>query len=85
MPSPGPGPSVGPETRKKARPLSVHREPGNPVQAIVAPQRRSYDVTKESKEEQKEEGVPDVPPLQLELHTAQVAELYKVYCSDKVL
>ena len=72
VPSPGPGPSIGPETRKKARPLSEHREPGHPVQAIVAPQRRSNDVAKntgeekiEEQREKKEGGMPDIPPLQL--------------------
>ena len=81
VPSPGPGPSIGSETRKKARPLSAHRESGHPVQAIVAPQRRSNDVAKTTEEDQDEEyrmkseaGIPDIPPLQLELHTTMVTQ-----------
>ena len=81
MPSPGPGPSIGSETRKKARPLSAHRESGHPVQAIVAPQRRSNDVAKKTEEDQDEDyrmkseaGIPDIPPLQLEIHTTMVTQ-----------
>ena len=41
-----------PDLTKKTKPLGQHREAGNPVQAIVAPQRRSNQLAKENKEEE---------------------------------
>ena len=41
-----------PDLTKKTKPLGQHREAGNPVQAIVAPQRRSNQLAKENIEKQ---------------------------------
>ena len=41
-----------PDLSKKTKPLGQHREAANPVQAIVAPQRRNNELAKERKEEQ---------------------------------